>query len=138
MLNKVFLIGRLTKDPTITYLSSGTPVVDFTIAHNRRYKDKNGEWKEESSFFEIKGIGKGFDDLGAKLNKGDTVLIEGELRQEKWETKDGNKASKIRVYIHNVRILKRSKQYGDMKKEVSETLKKKNNTPFEENDDIPF
>jgi len=69
MLNKVFLAGRLTKEPLIIYLKTGTPVVEFSIAYNRRFKNKDGKLIEEAHFFNIRCIGKGFEELGAKLNK---------------------------------------------------------------------
>jgi len=144
MLNKVFLAGRLTKDPVITYLQSGTPVVEFTLAYNRRYKDKNGEFREESHFFDVKGMGKGFDDLATRINKGDLILVEGELRQERWETEDGKKASRVRIYAHKVRILRRKKQNGEIKEEIQEVPQQENEpqefqeTPFDEEDDVPF
>ena len=63
-------------------------------------------------------MGKAFEEFGTKLNKGDFVLVEGELRQERWKTKEGKKASRARIYAQKVRILRRKKQYGEIKEEV--------------------
>ena len=143
MLNKVFLAGRLTKEPLIIYLKTGTPVVEFSIAYNRRFKSKDGKFIEEAHFFDVRCMGKAFEQLGTKLNKGDFVLVEGELRQERWE-KDGQKFSRIRIYAYKVRILKRKKQNGEIKEEVQEVPEPKEQTeepqeiPFDEEDDVPF
>jgi len=143
MLNKVFLAGRLTKEPLIIYLKTGTPVVEFSIAYNRRFKSKDGKLIEEAHFFDVRCMGKAFEQLGTKLNKGDFVLVEGELRQERWE-KDGQKFSRVRIYAYKVRILKRKKQNGEIKEEVQEVPEPKEQTeepqeiPFDEEDDIPF
>jgi len=103
MVNKVLLVGRLTKDPTITYLPSGTPVVEFTVAYNHRYRDQSGEWKEEAHFFAVKGYGK--DSWGTRFSKGDLVLVEGRLVQERWE-KEGKTFSKVRVVAESVNLIK--------------------------------
>ena len=141
MLNKVFLAGRLTKDPLIIYLQSGTPVVEFSLAYNRRFKNKEGEFKEETHFFDVRCMGKSFEELSTRLNKGDLVLVEGELRQERWE-KDGQRFSRVRVYAQKVKIVRRKKQNGEIKEEVQEVPENQEEipkeTPFEEGDDIPF
>ena len=141
MLNKVFLAGRLTKDPLIIYLQSGTPVVEFSLAYNRKFKNKEGELKEEAHFFDVRCMGKAFEELATRLNKGDLVLVEGELRQERWE-KDGQRFSRVRVYAQKVKIVRRKKQNGEIKEEVQEVPENQEEipkeTPFEEGDDIPF
>ncbi|WP_461828685.1 single-stranded DNA-binding protein [Aquifex sp.] len=149
MLNKVLLIGRLTKDPVITYLPSGTPVVEFSVAYNRRYKDQSGEWKEETHFFEVKGYGKSAEDWGTRFSKGYLVLIEGRLVQEKWE-KEGKTFSKVRIVAESVKLVSRPKgaeEQAEVSEEeetlssIEEDIKKitsEEETPFGEEDEIPF
>jgi len=117
MVNKVLLVGRLTKDPTITYLPSGTPVVEFTVAYNRRYRDQSGEWKEETHFFDVKGYGR--DNWGTRFSKGDLVLIEGRLVQERWD-KDGKTFSKVRVVAESVNLIKANRNEKAKKEEEVE------------------
>lgn len=149
MLNKVFLIGRLTKDPVITYLPSGTPVVEFTVAYNRRYKDQSGEWREESHFFDVKGYGKSAEDWGTRFSKGYLVLVEGRLVQEKWE-KEGKTFSKVRIVAESVKLVSRPKgaeeqpevtEEEETLSSIEEDIKKitsEEETPFGEEDEIPF
>ncbi len=147
MLNKVLLIGRLTKDPVITYLPSGTPAVEFTVAYNRRYKDQNGEWREETHFFDVKGYGKSAEDWGTRLSKGYLVLVEGRLAQEKWE-KEGKTFTKIRIVAESVKLISRPKgaeeqtevsKDEDTLSSIEEDIKKiTGETPFGEEDEIPF
>ena len=149
MLNKVFLIGRLTKDPVITYLPSGTPVVEFTVAYNRSYKDQSGEWREESHFFDVKGYGKSAEDWGTRFSKGYLVLVEGRLVQEKWE-KEGKTFSKVRIVAESVKLVSRPKgaeeqpevtEEEETLSSIEEDIKKitsEEETPFGEEDEIPF
>ena len=104
MLNKVFLIGRLTRDPEIRFLPSGTQVTSFSIAVNRRYK-VGEDWREETYYFDIEAFGNLAERLGRQLNKGTQILVEGQLRQDRWETSSGEKRSKIKVVADKVNML---------------------------------
>jgi len=146
MLNKVLLIGRLTGDPVITYLPSGTPVVEFTIAYNRRFKNQNGEFQEESHFFDVKAYGKFAEDWATRFSKGYLVLVEGRLAQERWE-KEGKKYSKVKIIAENVKLISRPKgaETHEEEEEVPpieeeiEKLSKEEEKPFtDEEDEIPF
>lgn len=104
MLNKVFLIGRLTRDPEIRFLPSGTQVTTFSIAVNRRFK-VGDDWREETYYFDIETFGNLAERLGKQLNKGTQILIEGQLRQDRWETSSGEKRSKIKVVADKVNLI---------------------------------
>jgi len=120
MLNKVLLIGRLANEPQIVTLESGTKIGTFSIAYNRAYKDKDGNWKEEVDFFNIK-VFNGLNEKLQKLQKGDLVLIEGRLSQERWITKDGKTASRVRIIAERIQLLKK-KQAVQTEEETSELL----------------
>lgn len=150
MLNRVLIIGRLTKDPVITYLPKGTPVVEFTIAYNRRYKDQSGEWKDDTHFFDVKAYGKAAEDWGTRFSKGYMVLVEGRLIQEKWE-KEGRTFSKVRILAESIKLISKPKGADEQPDEVEEEetimnieedIKKlassEGETPFGEEDEIPF
>ncbi len=128
MLNKVLIIGNLVRDPAINYLSSGTPVVDFSIAYNRRFK-VNEEWREETHFFEVRAYGKLADDLSNRLFKGYMVVVEGSLRQERWIDKEGKNQSKVRIVASAVRIIRKPRAEGPVEEEV---LPEDTETSFEE------
>jgi single-strand DNA-binding protein len=95
-INKVMLTGRLTRDPETKYLPSGMAVTNLSIAVNRNYQDKSGEWKEEVSFIDIETWGKVAERAAESLKKGQPVYVEGRLKQDSWE-RDGVKQSKIKV-----------------------------------------
>lgn len=104
-LNKVFLIGRLTKDPELSHTTQGRPFTRFRIAVNRPYKDKNGNWQEETAFIDVVVWGDAADRAVSKFSKGAEVLVEGRLRQSSWETESGERRSKIEVVSDRVQLL---------------------------------
>lgn len=103
-LNKVFLLGNLTRDPEMRYLASGTPVVSFGLAMNRTYTTQNGERKEEVCFVRVVVFGKQAESCGQYLTKGRLVFIEGRLQYRSWEV-DGQKRSALDVVADRVQFL---------------------------------
>ncbi|MBI5576128.1 MAG: single-stranded DNA-binding protein [Deltaproteobacteria bacterium] len=101
--NRVILAGNLVRDPEIRYLPSGLSVTSFGIAVNSRFR-QNNEVKEDVSFFDIVVFGKQGENCAEYLSKGRPVLVEGRLRQRRWET-EGVKRSKIEVVAQNVQFL---------------------------------
>ncbi len=104
-LNKVFLIGRLTRDPELSHTNGGTPFTRFTIAVNRPYRDKSGNWQEETSFIDIVVWGDAADRAVSRFNKGSEIVVEGRLRQSSWETESGERRSKLEVVADRVQLL---------------------------------
>jgi len=102
-INRVMLIGRLTRDAELKYTSSGQAVCKFSLAVNRARK--NGEqWEEEANFFDIVLWGKRGEALNQYLQKGKTVGVEGELRQDRWQ-QDGQNRSKVEIVADNIQLL---------------------------------
>ncbi len=101
-INRVMLTGRLTREPETKYLPSGMAVTNISIAVNRRFQDKSGEWRDETSFIDVEAWGKTAERLAETARKGQPVYVEGRLKQESWE-RDGVKHSKIRVSADTVR-----------------------------------
>ena len=137
MLNKVFLIGRLTRDPEVRFLPSGTQVVNFSIAYNRSYK-VNDEWKEESHFFDVEAYGQLAERLGKQLSKGIMILVEGRLRQGRWETEAGEKRSKVSVVAEKVNIVSKPQTESQVSKEEDLGIPNSSTENFNSDDDIPF
>lgn len=104
-LNKVFLMGNLTRDPELRYVPSGAAVANFTVAVNRPYKDTAGEKKEEVSFIRVVVWGKMAEVCGEYLTKGRPVLVEGRLKSRAWEAQDGQKRSALDVVAVSVQFL---------------------------------
>ena len=103
-LNKVMLMGNITRDTVLSYLPSQTPVVDFGLAMNRKYKTKDGEQKDETCFVDCQMFGKRAETVNKYFHKGDPIFVEGRLKYDSWE-KDGKKNSRIRVFVENFEFL---------------------------------
>lgn len=102
--NLVVLMGNLTRDPEVRFLPSGVAVASFGLAVNNRYK-KDGAVVDEVSFFDVEAWQKTAELCGEYLAKGRPVLIQGRLKQERWEDDHGNKRSKIKVVATAVQFL---------------------------------
>ena len=102
-LNHVVLIGRLTQNAEVKYTQSGYAICSFSIAVNR--SRKNGDqWVEEANFFEVSLFGNAGDKLKPYLTKGKQVAIDGELRQDRWES-EGQKRSKVVIVANSVQLV---------------------------------
>ena len=132
MLNKIVLIGRLTRDPELRYTQSGTAVASFTLAVDRGFKNANGE--KETDFIDITVWKQQAENCANYLSKGKLVAVEGSLQIRSYEAKDGSKRKVAEVVANNVKFLspmnERSRQQT-------------NYTPMPDNDqlgdeDLPF
>ena len=103
-LNKVLLIGNLTRDPELRYLPSGVALCKFGLATNRKYKSGD-EWKEDVCFVDISVWGKQGESCSEYLSKGRQVCVDGRLSFSSWETDDGQKRSKLEVTAERVVFL---------------------------------
>ncbi len=104
-LNRVTLVGRLTRDPEVRYTSGGMPIVNIGLASNYRQKDSaSGQWVEKPNFFDVVGFGDRFEKLAANLEKGRRIGIDGSLRYSSWET-DGQKRSKVEIIADTIQFL---------------------------------
>jgi single-strand DNA-binding protein len=104
--NKVLLMGNLTRDPQLKYLPSQTPVVDFGLACNRRYKTQSGEQKEEVTFVDCSAFGRTAEVINQYFTKGKPIFIEGRLRYEQWEDKQGGgKRSRLSVHVDSFEFI---------------------------------
>ncbi|MEM4557337.1 MAG: single-stranded DNA-binding protein [Desulfurococcaceae archaeon] len=97
-MNKVILLGRLTRDVNVRKLPSGNAVSEFSIAYNRIYR-KGEDTKQEVHYFDLIA----YRDLSERVKKGDLVLIEGRLSQERWEDKEGKSKSRVRIVVESIR-----------------------------------
>ena len=100
--NRVIVMGNLTRDPELKFLPSGTPVCELGIAINENYKNKEGETVESVVFVDVVVWGKQAESASTHLRKGSGALIEGRLQLDQWESKEGEKRSKMRVRADRV------------------------------------
>lgn len=104
-LNRVFLIGNLTKDPELRYTPQGTAVANLRMAVNRRWKDKNGEQKDEACFITVVTWDKQAEVCNQYLRKGSPLFVEGRLQSRSWEDNAGQKRSVIEVRAERVQFM---------------------------------
>ncbi len=104
-LNKIFLIGNLTRDPELRYAPSGTAIAVFGMATNRNFVTQTGEKKQETCFVKIVVWGKQAEACNKYLAKGSLVFVEGRLQYRSWTAQDGQKKSTLEVRADRVQFL---------------------------------
>ncbi len=117
-LNKVMLIGRLTRDPEVRMFSNGGKVAKFGFAvNNKRKNQQTGQWEDEAVFLEVDAFNRGetgrkADVVEQYLRKGSQIFIEGHLKLDQWTTQDGQKRSMVRIVLDNFEFLEGRKDDG--------------------------
>jgi len=104
-LNSVNIMGNLTRDPELKYTNSGKSVCNLSIANNRVYS-KGTEKVTEVSYFDVEVWGAVAENCAKYLSKGSGIIVEGRLRQERWE-KDGKTQSRVRISANNIHFMPR-------------------------------
>jgi single-strand DNA-binding protein len=110
--NKIFLSGRLTRDPELRNTSTGVPVASIPIANNRRFKNKSGEFTEEANFFKIVAWGRLAEVSNEILKKGAAIYVEGRLRDDSWEN-NGEVRRSVHIVAEKIQFLNRNGKNGD-------------------------
>lgn len=103
--NKVFLMGNLTRDIELKHVAGNQAVAEIGLAVNRRYKTKDGEDREETTFVDCEAWGRTAEVMKQYLSKGRPVFLEGRLKLDQWTDKDGQKRSKLRVVVENFQFI---------------------------------
>lgn len=116
-MNRVFLMGRLTRDPEVRHTPSGTSVAELSLAVTEFFRSKEGEREERTVFVDVVVWARQAEACGEYLSKGASVMVEGSLQLDQWESKNGEKRSKLRVRAERVQFL--------------DALKKSDSTPAE-------
>jgi single-strand DNA-binding protein len=104
-LNSVTIAGNLTKDPIFRQTTNGTPVVNFSIASNRRYRDSKDEWQEDVCYVGIVAWNKLAESCRDKLKKGNAVLVEGELQSRTFKTEKGDSKTIVEIKARRIQFL---------------------------------
>ena len=104
-LNKVMLIGNLTRDPELKYTPGNQAVCELGLAVNRKYRTKDNEEREEVTFVDCEAWGKQAEVIKQYMTKGRPIFIEGRLKLDTWDDKDGQKRSKMRVVIEDFQFV---------------------------------
>jgi len=118
-LNSVIIAGNLTKDPIFRQTTNGTPVVNFSIASNRRFRDKNDEWKEDVCYVGIVAWNRLAESCRDKLKKGNAVLVDGELQSRTFKTEDGSNRTIVEIKARRIQFLNKRGGTSEEKDEPS-------------------
>jgi single-strand DNA-binding protein len=116
-INKVLLTGRLTRDAEVRYTPSGTPVAYFSVANNRKFRGRDGEWSEEATFVNAVTMGRGVEIFGDRLKKGAAVFLEGRLHTRTWQNEQGARRQGLEVIADRIQILDRPEESGEGSKD---------------------
>ncbi|MEO0073254.1 MAG: single-stranded DNA-binding protein [candidate division WOR-3 bacterium] len=133
-LNTVVLLGRVTLDPVLRYTPRGTPVLEFRIAVNRRFK-VDEEWKDETYYFTVVAWAQLAERLADRLKKGSPVAIQGELRSRSWKSEAGEKRSTVEIMARTVALLEKT---AAGEPEPAPPAEEETEIPRDQLDDIPF
>lgn len=127
-MNKVILIGRITKNIELKSTPNGKEVADFSIAVKRNYKNQNGEY--EADFINCISFGKTAELLGKYTKKGDQIAIEGRINTRNYENKEGKKVYITEILVENIMFLE-TKQSGQVSGQVSKQVSEQQLDPYE-------
>lgn len=125
-INTYTVSGNLTKDPELRATTSGTQVCNGSICYNSRRKGQSGDWKDVPNFFDFVAFGKAAEVL-ARKQKGDKIVLNGELTQRSWENKDGERHTKVELLV---------KEFVDTSRQSAPQRQPQEQEVFDE--DIPF
>ncbi len=104
-INRVVLVGNLTRDPELKHLPSGTAVCNLRIAVNSRRKDETGQWTDKPNYFSVSVFGNQAESCSQYLSKGRPVAIDGRLDWREWQAQDGAKRESVEIVAESVQFL---------------------------------
>ncbi|MHB8470518.1 MAG: single-stranded DNA-binding protein [Gaiellaceae bacterium] len=104
-INRVVLVGNLTKDPELRHTGGGTPVCSLRVAVNSRRKDESGNWADKPNYFSVSVFGNQAESCAQYLSKGRPVAIDGRLDWREWQAQDGAKREAVEIVAESVQFL---------------------------------
>lgn len=104
-MNRVILLGNLTREPELRKTSRGTDVCAVGLALNRVFTDAEGGKQEQTSFIDVEAWGRRAELISDHLHKGDPLLVEGRLKQDRWQDEEGQNRSKVKVVVENFQFI---------------------------------
>ncbi len=116
-INYVIVAGNLTKDPIFRETTNKTPVVNFSVASNRRYKDSSNQWQEDVCYVGIVAWNRLAESCKERLKKGSAVLVDGELQSRSWKTDDGHNRSIVEIKARRIQFLNKRVFINDVEPE---------------------
>lgn len=132
-INYVIMAGNLTKDPVIRTTTNGTPVANFTIASNRKFRDNTGQWREDVCYIGVVAWYKLAETCNENLQKGSTIIVDGELQSRSWKTEDGHFRNIVEIKARRIQFLNKRDTSEDIS-ELTVYEDSKKESPAEENE----
>ena len=117
-INYVIVAGNLTKDPIFRETTNKTPVVNFSVASNRRYKDSSNQWQEDVCYVGIVAWNRLAESCRDRLKKGSAVLVDGELQSRSWKTDDGHNRSIVEIKARRIQFLNKRIFVNDVEPDI--------------------
>ena len=120
--NTVTVVGNVTRDPELRFTSSGQALASFGLAVNRRWQNRNNEWEESTSFFDVTCWAQMAENVAESVPKGARIIVTGRLDQRSWETQEGDKRSKVEIIADEIgpslrwataQVVKNERREGD-------------------------
>lgn len=137
--NKIILVGNLGRDPELRYTPQGTPVCSFTMATNERRKDKTGETQDQTTWFRVTLWGRQAETASQFLTKGRPIYIEGRLRVEEWNDRDGRSRYTLEVHATDMQFIGgKSDDVPSASRPEEQPRQASSSASQIEDDDIPF
>ena len=133
-INYVIVAGNLTKDPIFRETTNKTPVVNFSLASNRRFKDSTNQWQEDVCYVGIVAWNKLADSCKERLKKGSAVLVDGELQSRTWKTDDGHNRSIVEIKARRIQFLNKRGKFVDADALNNNNEDQDNNVVSDDND----
>src|ERR671935_1597181 len=139
-INRVVLVGNLTKDPELRHTPGGTPVCSLRVAVNSRRRDESGQWVDKPNYFDVSIFGNQAESSAQYLSKGRPVGIDGRLDWREWEAQDGSKRQAVQIIAESVQFLGGRGEGGDGERQFVPAAATAGNEDFggSGDDDIPF
>jgi len=136
-INRVVLVGNLTKDPELRHTPSGTAVANLRLAVNTRKKDSSGTWVEKPNYFDVTVWGKQAESAAQYLSKGRPVAVDGRLEWREWEAPEGGKRQAVEIVAESLQFLGGG-QGGGGRSNGGDGESQADAAPAPTDDDIPF
>ncbi len=135
--NKIIVVGNLGRDPELRYTPQGTPVCNFTVATNEKRKDRNGEMQDITTWFRVTLWGRQAETASQFLTKGRPVYVEGRLRVEEWQDRDGKQRYTLEVHATDLQFIGGRTEEGQPQ-QAGRSSQPESATEELSDDDIPF
>ena len=120
-INSIIIAGNLTKDPVFRQTTNGTPVANFSIASNRKYRDANNQWDEEVCYVGVVAWNRLADSCSNRLKKGSAVLVDGELQSHSFKSDDGFNRNIVEIKARRIQFLNKKGVMTDIASSTNHT-----------------